>query len=96
VGEKAFHIIDSQMLVAMKSENQASNDKLDDKENADTSAKVRWLSIETRDDVDNSLTEGEEDSEELLSGLVELAIGLQVQVDINQVGASKELEDHSR
>lgn len=78
-----------------ENDNQTSNDELDDEQNADTGAEVGGLAIETGDDIDDSLAERQEDSEELLGRLVELAIGLQVEVDVNEVGASEELEDHS-
>jgi hypothetical protein len=49
------------------------------------------LSVETGEDEDAGLAEGEDDREELLRGLVELAIGLEVQVDVDEVGTGKEL-----
>ena len=74
---------------------QTGDDKLDNEENADTSTEVRGLAVETGDDVDDSLTEGQEDSQELLGSLVDLAVGLEVEVDVDEVGTSKELEDHA-
>lgn len=87
--------------------NQGCGEELDDKKNTDTSAEVRWLAVETSEDVDTSLTEGEDDREKLsalavvrfevysganlLGGLVELAVGLQVEVDIDEVGTSEKL-----
>lgn len=79
-----------------ENDNQAGDHKLEDEENADTSTEVRGLSIETRDNVDDSLAEGQEDSQKLLGGLVELAVGLEVKVDVDEVGTSKKLEDHAR
>jgi hypothetical protein len=78
-----------------ENDNQTGNDELDDKENADTGTEVRRLSVKTRDDIDDGLAKGQENGKELLGGLVELAVGLEVKVDINQVGSSKELEDHA-
>lgn len=72
--------------------NETSNNELDDQENTDTSTEVTGLAVETSQDVNTGLTEGENDSEELLSGLVELAVGLQVEVDVDEVGTGEELE----
>jgi hypothetical protein len=78
-----------------ENDNQAGDHELDDEENADTGTEVRRLSVETRDNVYDGLAEGQEDGEELLGGLVELAVGLQVEVDVDQVSSSEELEDHA-
>jgi len=74
---------------------QTSDHQLNDEENADTGTEVGWLSVETRDDIDDSLTERQENSEELLRGLVELAIRLEVEVDVDEVGSREELENHA-
>ena len=74
-----------------KNNNQTSNDKLNNQENADTSTKVAGLTVETSEHVHAGLTEGQNDSEELLSSLVELAVGLEVKVDIDEVGTSEKL-----
>ncbi len=78
-----------------ENDDQASNDELEDEEENDTGAEVRWLSVKTSEDVDGGLPHGQNDGEQLLSSLVELAIGLQVEVDVDEVGTSKELEDHA-
>lgn len=78
-----------------ENDDQTSDDELDNEENADTSTEIRRLSVETRDDIDDSLAKGQEDGQELLGGLVELAVGLEVEVDVDEVGASEELEDHA-
>ena len=70
---------------------QTSNNQLDNEQNTDTSTQVAGLAIETSQDVNTGLTEGQDDSEQLLGGLVELAIGLEVKVDIDEVGTGKEL-----
>ena len=75
---------------------QTSDHQLDNEENADTGTEVRWLSVETGDDIDDGLTERQENSEELLGGLVELAVRLEVEVDVDEVGSGKKLEDHAR
>lgn len=41
------------------------------------------------------LAETQDDCEELLCGLVQFAVRLEIQVDIDQVSSRKELEDHS-
>jgi hypothetical protein len=71
---------------------KTSNDQLDNQENTDTGTEIAGLTVKTSQDVDTGLAEGENDGEELLSSLVELAVGLQVKVDIDEVGTSKELE----
>lgn len=78
-----------------ENDNQASNNQLEDQEEDNASAEVRWLTVETGEDVDSSLAHGQDDSEELLRSLVELAVRLQVEVDIDQVGTSQELENHT-
>ena len=75
---------------------QTSDHQLDNEENADTGTEVRGLSVETGDDIDDGLTERQENSEELLGGLVELAVRLEVEVDVDEVGSGKKLEDHAR
>lgn len=72
-------------------DHQTGNHKLDDQQDADTRTKVAGLAVETSQDVDTGLSEGEDDSEKLLSGLVQLTVGLEVEVDIDEVGTGKEL-----
>ena len=79
-----------------ENDNQASNDELDDEENADASTEIRWLPVETRDDIDDGLSKRQENGEELLGGLVELTVGLEVEVDIDEMGTGEELENHAR
>jgi hypothetical protein len=71
--------------------NKTSNNELDDQENTNTSSEVAGLAVETSQNVNAGLAEGENDSEELLGGLVELAVGLQVKIDIDEVGTGEEL-----
>lgn len=75
--------------------NKTSHNQLEDEEEDNTSAEIRWLSVEASEDIHGGLSHREDNSEELLSGLVQLAVGLQVKVDIDEVGASKELEYHA-
>ena len=57
-----------------KNDNQARNNQLQDEEEDDTGAKIGWLAIETSEHVYGSLAHGQNNGEELLSGLVEFAI----------------------
>lgn len=75
-----------------KDDHQTGHHKLDNQQNTDTGTKVAGLAIETSQDVDTGLTEGENNGEELLSGLVQLTVGLEVEVDIDEVGTSEELD----
>ncbi len=76
-----------------KNNNEASHHQLHDEQNADTGTEVTGLAVETSQDVHPGLSEREDDSEELLSGLVELTVGLEVKVDVNEVGTSEELRE---
>lgn len=71
--------------------NETSNDELDNQENTDAGTEVTGLAVKTSQDVNAGLAEGENDGEELLSGLVKLAVGLQVEVDVDEVGTGEEL-----
>lgn len=75
--------------------NHTSHDKLEDQKEDNASAEVRGRAVETSEDVNSRGTGGEDEGEELLGGLVKFAIGLEVEVDVNHVGASEELEDHA-
>lgn len=76
-----------------ENDDQTSNNQLDNQQNTDTSTKVTWLAVEASQDVHTGLSEREDDSEELLSGLVELSVGLEVKVDVNEMGTSEELRE---
>lgn len=76
-----------------QNDNQASNDQLNNQEDTDTGTKVTGLAVKTSEDVDAGLTEGQDDSEKLLSGLIQFTVGLEVQVDIDEVGTSEELSE---
>lgn len=78
-----------------ENDNHTSNEKLEDEQDDDTGTKVRGGSIETGKDVDSGGTSRQNEGEQLLGSLVELTVGLEVEVDVDQVGASKELEDHA-
>lgn len=71
---------------------KSGNNKLNNQKDTDTSSQVAGLTIKASKDVDTSLTKGQNDSKELLCGLVQLAIGFEVEVDIDELGSSKELK----
>lgn len=72
-------------------DHKTSNNQLNDQQDTDTSTKVTGLAVETSQDVDTGLAKGKDDSEKLLGGLVQFTVGLEVQVDIDEVGTSEEL-----
>lgn len=75
--------------------NKTGNDQLEDEKQADTSSEVAWESVKSSQNVDSCLSERENNSEQLLGGLVQFAVRLQVQVDIDHVGTGEKLEDHT-
>lgn len=76
-----------------KNNDQAGNNELNNQEYADTGTKITGLTVETSKNVDTSLTKGKDNSEKLLSSLIQFTIGLEVQVDIDQVGTGEELKE---
>lgn len=76
--------------------NHAGDNQLEDEQENNTGTKVGGGSVEAGEDVDGSGTGRQDESKELLGSLVELAIRLEVEVDVNEVGARKELENHAR
>lgn len=79
-----------------ENDDDSGSKELDDEENADTSTKISGRAVKASQDVDTSLAERQDDGEELLSGLVELTVGLEVEVHIDKVSAGQKLEDHAR
>ena len=71
---------------------QARNDQLDNQKEADTSAEVAWLAVETGENENAGLAEREDNSEQLLRRLVQFTVGLEIQVDVNEVSAREKLE----
>ena len=51
--------------LVQENNNQGCGEKLDNKKDTDTSAEVRWLTVETSKDVDTGLAEREDDREKL-------------------------------
>ena len=76
-------------------DDEGSDEELDNKQDTDTGAEVCRGAVETGQDVDAGLAEGDDDGEEFLCGLVEFAVGFEVEVDVDEVGAGEELEDHA-
>lgn len=79
-----------QQLV-QQDDNQTSHNQLDDQQNTDTGTQVAGLAVEASQHVHTGLAKGQDDGEKLLSSLVQLTVGLEVQVDIDEVGTSEEL-----
>jgi hypothetical protein len=79
-----------------ENDNDGGSKKLDDEQNADTGTKISGRAVKTSQDVDTGLAERQDDGEELLGSLVELAVGLEVEVHIDKVSAGQKLEDHAR
>jgi len=78
-----------------ENDDHTGDNQLKDEEEDDTSAELARGAVKTSEDIDSGGTDREDEGEKLLSGLVELAIRLEVEVDVNHVGARKELEDHA-
>ena len=76
-------------------DDHTGNKKLEDQQDDDTGAEVRGRAIEASEDVDSGGTSRQNESEQLLGGLVELAVRLEVEVDVDQVGTGEELENHA-
>lgn len=74
-----------------KNDHQASNDQLDNQQEADAGTEIAWLTVQTSEDEDTSLTEGEDDGEELLRSLVQFAVGLEIEVDVDKMSTCKKL-----
>ena len=72
-------------------DHETSKNKLDNQEKTDASTKIARLAIETSEHENAGLTEGEDDGEEFLGGLIQFAVGLEVEVDVNEMGTGKEL-----
>lgn len=70
-------------------DDQAGHDKLDDQEQADTRTQIRWQTVQTGENNNTSLSEREDDGKQFLGRLVELAIGLEVKVNIDEMSAGK-------
>ena len=83
-------------------DDQAGDDQLNDEEDTDTGTQVGGLAVEAGEHEDTGLSEGNDDCEEFLGGLIELSVCLQVEVYVDQVGTCEELKtvsisfDHCR
>mmetsp|Transcript_20549 Transcript_20549/g.30317 ORF Transcript_20549/g.30317 Transcript_20549/m.30317 type:complete len:387 (-) Transcript_20549:18-1178(-) len=76
-------------------DNKSRNEKLYDNENGITSSKSSKISIHSRNNVCNSLTDCDEDTEKFLSSVEKCSIFLDVVVYFNDSGSSKKLHDKS-
>ena len=91
-----------------ENDNETGNNKLEDQEKANTSAKVGGQAVESSKNVYGSLAERKDDCKDydtvrilcrkqlrgiptLLGSLIQFTIGLEVKVDVNEVGSSQEL-----
>jgi hypothetical protein len=90
-GDTASKTVPLLEQLIQEDDNQTSDDELNDQQDADTGTKITGLAVETSQHIDTSLAEGEDNGEKLLGGLVKFAIGLEVKVDIDEVGTSEEL-----
>lgn len=71
-------------------------EELHDDENSITSAEILDITVHTRENVGNGLTDGDDDTEELLSTLKQLTIFLVGLVDSDNLRTSKQLHDQTR
>lgn len=78
-----------------ENDNHAGNEELENQKNDNASAEVRRRAVKASEDVDSGGTGGQNEGEQLLSGLIKLPVGLEVEVDVDEVGTSQELEDHA-
>ena len=74
-------------------DHKTGQDELNDQKEANASTEIARLAVKASQDENAGLTEGEDDGEELLGGLVQLAVGLQIEIDVNEVSTGKKLED---
>jgi hypothetical protein len=74
-----------------QNDHQARNHQLHDQEQADAGAQVARLAVQTGEDEDAGLAERQNNGEQLLRRLVQLAVRLEVEVDVDEVSAGEEL-----
>jgi len=79
-----------------RQDNKSSKEKLYDNENGITHSKSSKISIHSRNNVCDSLTDGDEDTEKLLCSVEKSPILLHVVVNLNNSRSSKKLHDKSR
>ena len=77
-----------QQLV-QQNHNNRGGQELDDQQYANTCAEITGKAIETSEDEDAGIAKGEDDGEEFLGGLVEFAVGFEVEVDVDEVCAGE-------
>lgn len=72
----------------------ASNGKLGNNQDGVNGSKLGHFTVHAGEQVSDSLTNGDDDSEELLSGLEQLSVVLGAHVHFDDLGTSEELHDH--
>lgn len=72
-----------------KNDHQSGQNQLNNQEQADTGTQVAGLAIQTSKNENAGLSEGEDDGKELLRGLVEFTVGLEVEIDVDEVGSGQ-------
>ena len=77
-------------------DDDAGEGELDDEEGAGDEAELGGGAVETGDDVDDGLGDGEDDAEELLGTLKESTLFLVALVELDELDTSEELHDHGR
>lgn len=78
-----------------KKDDETSDDELDNDEKADSSSDLRWLSVESGHDVDNSLSNGDDHTEQFLGSVEEGAVLWSVS-DLDDLSSGEKLHDESR
>lgn len=78
-----------------ENDHQTGAKKLQDQQDNDSRAELARSTVQTRKDNGNSMSQGDEDSQELLGALEQLTIGLDVKVDIQKMGTAKQLKDEA-
>lgn len=69
-GDAASQPVSLLQQLVEQNDNQTGNHQLNDQQDTDTSTEIRGLTVETSEDINHSLTERHDDSEEFLSSLV--------------------------
>jgi len=76
-------------------DDDTSEEELHDDENGVTSTEVLDITVHTRHNVGNSLTDGDYDTEKFLGTLEESTVFLDTLVDLDDLGTGKQLHDHT-
>lgn len=76
-------------------DHQTGSKKLEDQEENNSGAELAGSTVQTRKDNSKSMSQGDENSKELLRALEQLTISLHVKVDIQKMGTAKQLKDEA-